>query len=214
MEDEYIEPLEADEKPKQESKKRRISKIPRWLKLLIGVPLAIIAILYAVFWYFELRPQYVVLDVPVYGDIEWDNTMKITLRIRPPSSAIVDEDAYDKYWVWRYQGKYDCYFDCPNENDLLIVYETWLLENGWEFSGVETGGVIIHESGICSIGFPEFSSSGQIIDVLIFRQEGEYKTTACLAVWSIDHQWEKSVNVVIATSNASILSMMYEFGTF
>jgi hypothetical protein len=71
--------------------------------------------------------------------------------------------------------------------------------------------LIIHESEICSIVFPGFSSSGQRIDVSIFkRQEGENKTTACLAVWLIDNQWEKSVNVVVATSKTSILSMLYD----
>jgi hypothetical protein len=180
MDDEYFEPLATDEKVKSKSQKRRISRIPNWLKLLIGI----VIILFGIFWYWEYRPQYIMFDIPEYDNIYWSNEEKGTITHYAYSG--------DKIWVWRIAGK--CWENCDGE--IIAFFDTFLTEENWHRTEYPTGGYSLPECGGISS-----SSRSDFLEIVMYVPDGQNSFShACLHIYQDANQ---DYSIVFSTYNSS-----------
>lgn len=167
------------------SEKPPVRKPSRRYLLLIASPAICIAISFAVYWWMELRPQYLYVDLPDLGNIGTTNeTVSMSFASR------------NFYW---HQTRYCS--GCENWHATWEHFDTQLTAAGWE--------QLENPEACASLPESVFLPEGEDGFVVYHRQADAgidwcpSVPTVCLAIWKAE---SNGYHIAISTENASPLT--------
>jgi hypothetical protein len=171
-------------------------KIPKKIFLfLLSIPLVCYGLLWGVYWFIELRPQYLELQLPPHEYMLWGGYTE--------RSTLIWEDNGDRYYLWR-QEAICSKSQCGNWNDVFDYFNKWLEPQGWTpFSF----------GNPCTIVIPEVEFLERGDDFIIYQPsdiEGvNYSASVCLAIY-LSHDNDNYWQIVIGTINPSPITQFLD----
>jgi hypothetical protein len=171
-------------------------KIPRWLKFLLGIPLICSGLCGAMYWFVEVRPQFVEFNFPnMDGMITWGYTER----------SVLSWDGGSTSYLWRQEAICPV-ASCKSWEAIWQHYDSYLKAEGWVRVDERFGTP-------CSISAPETASMAVGIGgYVVYVQEKEMNNgfchgpEFCLAIWDDKGYF----NVVTSSNNNSFLTELGE----
>jgi hypothetical protein len=154
-------------------------RFPRWLLLLLGIPLGLLLICSSGYYWLE-RPQYIIEDILPPDRHSWDTTETIVQKW---------EDSRHRFFIWRRETEVFGCCDARNEYytwaSIAGYFDEQLAARGWQRAKSDSCGLYLAESAFLKNGTDGY---------LVYEHPGSdsfrFEPTICLAIWQ-----EPSVNM-------------------
>ena len=147
-------------------------RFPKWLRLLLGIPLGLLLICGSSYYWLE-RPQYIIEDIPSPDRHSWYTTEQIVQQW---------EDNGDRFFIWRREVElFGCcdaknaYYTWPS---IAAYFDEQLAARGWQRAKSDSCGLYLAESAFLKNGTDGY---------LAYEHPGsdpdQFEPNICLAVW-------------------------------
>jgi hypothetical protein len=167
--------------------------VPRWLLLLVSIPLVCGGLCGVLYWLIELRPQYVELSVPeTNGMIWWGYTER----------SVLQWDDGARAYLWRREAQCSL-ASCRSWQAIWQHFDRYLTDAGWIRVDDRFGtpcGISAPETEFMEVG-----DSGYVVYIQESQQENPFcqGPEICLAIWQASDEY---FHIVMSSDNPSFMT--------
>jgi hypothetical protein len=167
-------------------------RVPKGLLLLLGIPLLCCGLCVCLYWFVELRPQYVEISPLQHPCLRWDGYTE---------RSVLEWRYSDRYYLWRQAATWQR--NCGGWNDVIGLFDEKLTHEGW------TRATLLVDSP-CSIVVPETQMLERVVNGYVVYMPSDTigydpPTVVCLAVW-LSSGDDDTFAIALGTRNKSPLT--------